>query len=49
MEKYVITLMRFDVVNDGCGYHLITLEMELAQRLLLKLVISQPIPSLGVI
>ena len=40
MEQYVIALVRFDVVNDGCGYHLITPEVKLTQWLLLKLVIT---------
>lgn len=49
MKQCVIALVRFDMVNDGCGYHLITSEVKLTQWLLLKLMITQAIPTLSVV
>ena len=49
VEEVFIALVWFDVVNNGCGYHLISPEVKLAEWLLLKLVISQPVPTFGVI
>jgi len=49
MEEGHITLMWFDVINNSCGYHLISPEMKLAEWLLMKLVITEPVPTLGVI
>jgi hypothetical protein len=49
VEKGFIALVRFDVINNGCGYHLISSEVKLAEWLLLKLVITQPIPPFSVI
>lgn len=37
------------MVNDRGGYNLIAPEVELAERLLLKLVISESVPALGII
>ncbi|GMX06960.1 hypothetical protein LOCUS_41550 [Klebsiella pneumoniae] len=49
MEEGFIALVRFDVINNGCGYHLISPEVKLAKWLLLKLVITQPVPPFSVI
>ncbi|GKI48279.1 hypothetical protein NUBL2888_46380 [Klebsiella pneumoniae] len=49
MEEVFIALVRFDVINNGCGYHLISSEVKLAEWLLLKLVITQPVPPFSVI
>lgn len=49
VEQCVITFMWCDVVNDACGDYLVALEVKLAQRLLLELVISQTIPTLGIV
>jgi len=49
VKERLFTLVWFDVINNGCGYHLISPEMKLAQWLLLKLVITEPIPTLGII
>jgi len=49
MEESLITLMWFDVIYNGCGYHLISPEMKLAEWLLMKLVITEPVPAFGVI
>ena len=49
MEEGFIALVRGDVVNDGSGYHLVSLEMKFAERLLLQLVVAKAIPALRVI
>lgn len=49
MEQSIITFVRFNVVNDGCGYYLFALEVEFAQRLLLELMIAKAIPALSVV
>ena len=49
MKECLVSLMRGDVVNDSCGYHLIASEVELTERLFLKLVIAEPVPALRVI
>jgi len=49
MKECLISLMWGDVVNHSCGNHLITSEVELAERLLLKLVIAEPVPAPGII
>jgi len=49
MKKRLISLMRGDVVNNSCRNHLIASEVELTEWLLLKLVIAEPVPALGVI
>ena len=49
MKECLVSLMRGDVVNNSCSYYLIASEVELAERLLLKLVIAEPVPALGVI
>lgn len=49
MKEGLIALVRGDMVNDGCGYHLISFEMKLTKRLFLKLMIAELVPVLGVI
>jgi len=49
MKESLVSLMRGDVVNNSCGNHLIASEVELAERLLLKLMITEPVPALSVI
>jgi len=49
MEEGLITLMWFDVINNGCSYYLISFEMKFAEWLLLKLVITEPVPAFSVI
>ena len=49
MEEGLIALVWGDVINNGCGYHLISFEMKLTEWLLLKLVITEPVPTFGVI
>lgn len=49
MEEGLIALVWGDMVDDRCGYHLVSFEMKLAQRLFLKLMIAEPVPALGVI
>jgi len=49
MEECLIALVRGDVVDDRCGYHLVSFEMKFAQGLFLKLVIAESIPALSVI
>jgi hypothetical protein len=49
VEEGFIALVRFDVINNGCGYHLISPEVKLAEWLFLKLVITQPVPPFSVI
>jgi len=49
MEEGLITLVWLDVINNGGGYHLISPAMKLAEWLLLKLVIAEPVPAFGVI
>ena len=49
MEECFIAFMWRDVVNDGSGYHLVSFEMKLTERLLLQLVVAKPIPALRVI
>jgi len=49
MKEGLITLVRSDMVDDRCGYYLISPEMKLAEWLLLKLVITEPVPAFSVI
>lgn len=49
MEEDLIALVRGDVVDNRCGYHLVSFEMKLTEWLLLKLVITEPVPTFGVI
>jgi len=49
MKEGLITLVWFDMINNSCGYYLISFEMKLAECLLLKLVITKPVPAFGVI
>jgi len=49
MKEGLITLVRGDMVDDRCGYYLISLEMKLTQRLFLKLMMTESVPALGVI
>ncbi|HIH3409728.1 hypothetical protein [Escherichia coli] len=49
MKERLVTLVWFDVINNGCGYHLISPEMKLAEWLFLQLVIAEPVPPFGVI
>ena len=49
MEECLIALVRDDMVDDRCGYHLVSFEMKFTQGLFLKLVITESIPALSVI
>jgi hypothetical protein len=49
VEEGFIALVRFDVINNGGRYHLISPEVKLAEWLFLKLVITQSIPPFSVI
>jgi len=49
MKESLIAFVRSDMVDDGCGYHLIPLEMKLTQRLFLKLMTTKPVATFGVI
>lgn len=49
MEEGLIALVWGDMVDDRCGYHLVSFEMKLTEWLLLKLVITESVPAFGVI
>lgn len=49
MEEGFIAFMWRDVVNDGSGHYLISLEMKLAERLLMQLMVAKAVPALRVI